>query len=232
MPWKWILYFLFIGIVIFFGLFLFPKMLNDLSYDHYLLDIPEQSPGPSGYPLILFLHGSAERGDDLELVKRYGPHRFLSNASDFPFVLLSPQCSADDHWHSRPLVRLIDKISNEIEIDTNRIYLTGLSMGGTGVWNLATLAPEKFAAIAPICGRYKDDLKELEKLKDLPVWIFHGRLDDVVPIRESERIVDTLNSFGAVEVRFTVYPEAGHDAWSDTYSNEKLYTWLLQHSRI
>jgi predicted peptidase len=228
MAWKWILYFSIIGFVLYFGFFLMPKMVNDLSYNDYLLYVPKTEADSSGYPLMLFLHGSGERGNDLALLKKNGPPSFLDENYDFPFVVVTPQCSPDDHWHSRPLLRLLDSIESKLPIDPDRIYVTGLSMGGFGTWHLAQAAPERFAAIAPVCGGYNGSTSDLKNLADMPIWVFHGQKDDVVSINESQRIVDELQLAGAKNLKFTVYPDADHDSWTDTYNNEMLYSWMLE----
>ena len=132
---------------------------------------------------------------------------------------------------------MLDHAIEKYSVDTNRIYLTGLIMGGYGTWKLGLTHPEKFAAIVPICGgcnmievilgpRDKPDA-----FKSLPVWAFHGAKDDVVPLSESERVVDALKKFGVKEVKFTVYPEAKHNSWAEAYKNPELYEWLLSHKR-
>jgi predicted peptidase len=112
-------------------------------------------------------------------------------------------------------------------VDVNRIYLTGLSMGGYGSWTLAAAHPERFAAMAPICGG--GDPADAKKLKDIPTWVFHGAKDEVVPPKASEDMVEAIKTEGG-DIRYTLYPEANHDSWSETYDNPELYTWFLSHS--
>ncbi|MBN1507452.1 MAG: prolyl oligopeptidase family serine peptidase [Sedimentisphaerales bacterium] len=182
------------------------------------------------WPLILFLHGAGERGNDLELVKKHGPPKLIGQGTAFPFVIVSPQCPADLWWTEMldGLVSLLDEVQSRYAVDPDRVYLTGLSMGGFGTWALGCRHPERFAAIAPICGGGEWFLAN--RLKTVPVWAFHGAKDQVVAPRESTEMVDALKRAGA-DVQLTVYPEAQHDSWTQTYNNPKLYEWFLGHRR-
>jgi len=197
----------------------------------YLLYLPDgYGKGKKEWPLILFLHGAGERGDDLELVKRHGPPKLVERGEKLPFIIVSPQCPEGKWWtyETEVLNSLLDHIITHYRVDIRRIYLTGLSMGGYGTWALATEHPERFAAAAPVCGGGIPYLAY--RLKDVPVWVFHGARDRVVPVSLSEMMVDALKRNGGT-VRFTVYPEAGHDAWTETYDNPELYEWFLEHHR-
>ncbi len=123
---------------------------------------------------------------------------------------------------------LLDKIIAEDRVDADRVYLTGLSMGGYGTWDWAIQSPDRFAAIAPICGGGNPD--KVRAIRSMPVWVFHGAKDPTVPIAESEKMVKALKKAGS-NVKFTVYPEAGHDSWTETYNNPELYKWFLSHKR-
>jgi predicted peptidase len=190
---------------------------------------------PQGYerseqrwPLLLFLHGSGERGEDLDRVKVHGPPKIVQTRKDFPFVVVSPQISEGRKWDSDELLALLDRLTPQLKIDPDRVYVTGLSMGGFGAWELAMSAPERFAAIAPISGSGDDE--RACGMKNVPVWAFHGAQDDVVALARGREIVDAVRACGG-DVTFTVYPDAGHDAWTRTYENQKLYEWLLAHRR-
>jgi len=125
---------------------------------------------------------------------------------------------------------LLDDIVERYRIDEERVYVTGLSMGGFGTWALAGASPERFAAIAPICGGgRRSDARRIAQAK-LPTWVFHGAKDRVVPFEESQHMVDILEKLGG-DVKFTVYPKAQHDSWTETYNNPELYTWLLSQRR-
>ena len=203
----------------------------------YLLFLPKDyGKNPQKrWPLILFLHGAGERGNDLELVKLHGIPKIVEQREDFPFITVSPQCPTDSWWsaHIEELDALLNQVIASYSIDTDRLYLSGLSMGGYGTWHLAALYPQRFAAVAPICGGgpwFLGFPERVAVLKDVPIWVFHGAKDDVVPLGESERMVDALEAVDG-NVRFTVYPDAEHDSWTETYNNQELYEWFLQHTR-
>jgi len=199
----------------------------------YLLYLPaDYSDSKKDFPLILFLHGAGERGNDLKLVKIHGIPKIVEKQKDFPFIAVSPQCPGDkwwaDPWLIEALNALLEEIVDTYRVDESRVYLTGLSMGGFGTWHLAMMFPEKFAAIAPICGGGMPWMAF--RIKDLPVWAFHGAKDEVVPLQRSEEMVEALKKVGG-NVKFTVYPEAGHDSWTETYNNPELYNWFLSHRK-
>ncbi len=197
----------------------------------FLISLPDDYESKKKWPLILFLHGAGERGDDLELVKFHGPPKLISNGQKFPFIVVSPQCPKEEWWHLKvdTLNMLLDEIEDKYNVDSERIYVTGLSMGGFGTWSLATRSPHRFAAIAPICGG--GDRQFAKRLKHLPAWVFHGAKDTGVPPIRSTEMVDALKAAGGTP-KLTIYPEAKHDSWTATYDNPKLYEWFLQHKRI
>ena len=195
----------------------------------YLLHLPQgYERGRKRWPLLLFLHGAGERGRGLDLVKKHGPPRLVAEGHDLPFILVSPQCPKRQSWSTDVLAALLDDVIARYRVDERRVYLSGLSMGGYGTWSLACARPERFAAIAPICGGGNRLLAH--KLKDVPVWAFHGAADDVVPLAESQKMVKALDACGG-SVKLTVYPHAGHDSWTATYADPGLYAWLLSHRR-
>jgi predicted peptidase len=196
----------------------------------YLLFLPKGYDADTSkrWPLMLFLHGAGESGDDLEKVKMHGPPKLVASKPDFPFIVVSPQ-SPGRGWNPDTLNALLDDLSGTLRVDPDRVYLTGLSMGGFGTWALAASNPGRFAAIAPICGG--GNPRDASKIKGLPIWVFHGAKDPVVPLSASKSMVDALEAAGAPEVKFTVYPEAGHDSWTETYNNPELYDWLLSKKR-
>lgn len=179
-------------------------------------------------PLVVFLHGAGERGNDLERVKKHGPPKKIAQGAAFPFFVLSPQCPEDRRWNSEKLYELISYIVDAYPVDPGRIYLTGLSMGGYGTWDLLASYPDLFAAAVPICGGGAPWVAA--KVKDIPIWVFHGAKDKVVPLSESEVMVEAIKNAGG-NVRFTVYPDAAHDSWTETYDNPEVYNWLLQQSK-
>jgi predicted peptidase len=191
----------------------------------FLLYLPEgyDKKAEKKWPLLLFLHGSGERGDWLELVKKNGPPKLIEFGKFFPFIVVSPQCPEEERWSVEVLNMLLDEMVNRFQVDENCIIVTGLSMGGEGTWNLAYAYPDRFAAIVPVCGW--TDPSQAEKIKGLPVWVFHGVKDDVVPFSESEDMVNALKALGS-PVKFTVYPEANHDSWTEAYESDELWDWL------
>lgn len=194
----------------------------------YLLYLPKDYEQQKVWPLLLFLHGAGERGDDLQLVKVHGPPKLIANGSDFPMIVVSPQCPADKWWQAAHLSALLDQIEQDYKVDQERIYLTGLSMGGFGTWALAAYEPHRFAAIVPICGG--GDGFRTRFYPQLPVWAFHGADDDVVPLVNSQLMVDAQKQHGG-QPKLTVYPDAGHDSWTATYDNAEVYEWLLSQRR-
>jgi len=204
----------------------------------YLLFLPDgyQAKSKQRSPLIFFLHGIGERGSDPWKVKVHGPPKVAEKMTNFPFIVVSPQCPEGEWWSSEALMALLDDVIDRYKVDTNRIYLTGLSMGGFGAWTLALEHPERFAAAAPICGGgnplYMNsyDAARRAALKSLPFRVFHGDKDTAVPLAESERMVQALKKFGC-DIKLTVYPGVGHDSWTQTYANPELYEWFLGHER-
>lgn len=194
----------------------------------YLIYLPEnyETSVNTKFPLILFLHGGGESGNDIEKVKIHGIPKLIEEGETFPFIILSPQNPDKKRfWNSSVIISLVDSIISEYNIDTNRIYATGMSRGGLGVWNLAMEYPNKFAAIAPVCGA--NILPYAPWLKELPIWIFHGELDKTIPIEESQGIYKYLVELGA-DVKLTTYANVEHNAWDSTYKNPELYRWFLK----
>jgi pimeloyl-ACP methyl ester carboxylesterase len=202
---------------------LFSRSIN------YLLYLPDgyESSG-SVWPLLVFLHGAGERGDDVELVKVHGPPKLIEAGKKFPFIVVSPQLSLGEWWSPDMVAWLIRDLIASLRVDSERVYLTGLSMGGYGTWETASKYPELFAAIVPICGR--GDPSSAWRLRHIPTWIFHGGKDGVVPIKHSDDMKKALKKYR--NVKYTVYPEAEHDSWSETYLKDQLYEWLLSHRRF
>lgn len=192
---------------------------------NYALHIPENTKEKK--PLILFLHGSGEKGNDIEKVKVHGPFKYLKT-HDLDAYVLAPQCPENEYWDSEVLYRLILKIQKEYNIDSNRIYLTGLSMGGWGAWNLAFEHPETFAALVPIAG-FVDRVPMIEncKITTIPIRIFHGLLDDVVDVNYSITIYKKLKACDA-DIKLTIFDDANHDSWTRVYDNKEIYDWMFQ----
>jgi predicted peptidase len=203
---------------------------------HYLLYLPEDYGRPPGvrYPLILLLHGAGERGDDLQQVKTHGVNEIVSFQQQHKFILAVPQCPKDEWWgdHVDALDQLLQDVISSYRIDTTRLYLTGLSMGGYGSWYYATIHPQRFAAVTPICGGglpFYGYPERVQVLKDVPIWAFHGGADDVVPLAASQALVDALAEVNG-NARLTIYPGVEHDSWTQTYANPDLYDWMFSHA--
>ncbi len=211
---------------------LFEKEITIMAKLGYLLSLPEGygADPAKKWPLLVFLHGAGESGSDLEKVKIHGPPKLIAAGTfDHPCIVVSPQCPGRG-WNADLVGALIDDICREYRVDEERISLTGLSMGGFGTWALAAARPERFAAIAPICGG--GNPVDAIKLRGLPMWVFHGEKDTVVPLVASQAMVKALEALGQKDnVKFTIYPDVGHDSWTETYANPEFYTWLFAQKR-
>jgi predicted peptidase len=199
--------------------------MPDGSKINYITDIPPAWHGGKA-PVIIFLHGSGEAGPDPMTVVGPGPWAYAKAHPDFPFIILAPQQPADIEWDPKRLKIWLDAVEKRVPVDKKRIYLTGLSLGGGGSWDFAMSYPKLFAAVAPVSGY--SNLKTPCALKGVPVWAFHGQIDDVVPIAQEEAVVNDAKACG-VDVRYTIYPNGNHNAWDATYANPDLYAWFLSH---
>ncbi len=186
------------------------------------------------WPLIIYLHGGSIRGTDLNKLYAYGIPDQIYRGREFPFIIAAPLCPkliewSTDNWFEN----FYKEITSKYRVDTNRVYLTGVSMGGSGTWYLAIKYPEKFAAIAPICGNSSDiDYidNNIDNLKDIPIWAFHGKIDDVVPFEETERIIKKLEGKNK-DLKFTIEPDVGHWIHWLVYLNQELYDWFLKYDK-
>lgn len=180
------------------------------------------------YPVILFLHGAGSRGADTEILKGNPYFKIVSQYENFPFISIAPQC-AGNTWFDQfeTLKRMTEELVTYDFADPARIYLMGASMGGYAAWQLAMSMPEIFAAMIPICGGGM--YWNAARLANIPIWAFHGALDQTVLAAESEKMVTAVNRNNG-HAKLTVYPSNGHDAWSDTYANFAVFQWLLTHT--
>jgi predicted peptidase len=217
----------------------FERQITRTLRANYLLFLPKDYAAEAGkrWPLMLFLHGAGERGTNIWKVAVHGPPKLVRGKPNFPFIVVSPQCPTGQYWSNEVLLNLLDELCEKYSVDTHRLYLTGLSMGGYGTWSLAGDHPERFAAIAPICGGGDTipillaGAKKQAALKSLGVWAFHGGKDPVVKLAESEKMVEAFKKIGCQDIQLTVDPDAGHDSWTEAYNNPELYEWFLKHSR-
>lgn len=199
------------------------KFVNEIKY---LLYLPQDytKNEQQKFPLVLFLHGSGERGDDVSKVAVNGLPKMVAEGKQFPFIIVSPQVPNNERWESADLFRLLNELKRKYRIDEDRLYLTGLSMGGYGCWDMAFKYPQIFAAIVPICGG--GDPSKVWTIRHTPVWVFHGGKDNIVPLKSSQDMVDALKPINP-NVKFTIFPEDGHDSWTSAYHLDSLYTWLM-----
>jgi len=196
----------------------------------YVLFVPHGYSGDSPYPLILFLHGLGESGTDgrKQVTVGLGP-AVRRHEQDFPFFVIFPQ-SQKRSWQagSRDATRALDilaEIEKKYRIDPKRLYLTGLSMGGFGTWSLAEKHPDRWAAIAPVCGG--GNPRQAGRIKDIPCWCFHGDADPAVNVKRSRDMITALKAAGGRPTYFE-YPGVGHNCWDDAYGTASLYQWLLK----
>jgi predicted peptidase len=188
------------------------------------------------WPLIVFLHGSGERGDNLDRLASIGLPQILHKRSDLPFIAISPQLPLGQDWNNKGemITALIDRLATQYNIDPQRITLTGFSLGGFGTWALGLEAPDRFAALVPVAGGWEFGSETVPPnicdLATKPIWVFHGAVDEVVKPRQSEVLVDALRACGS-DVRYTLLPKATHAAGGVLpYRDLELYDWLLQQS--
>ena len=194
----------------------------------YLLSLPGDYAKQKSWPLVLFLHGAGERGHNLELLRKHGPPKLISEGTDFPFIVVSPQCPKNVWWAPIELTALLDDVISKHKVNENRICVTGLSMGGFGTWRLAAFTPQRFAAIAAFCGG--GEPYWARRIAHLPTWAFHGAKDTGVPLERSQEMVDAVTEKRG-KPRLTVYPEAGHDSWTEPYNNPQFFEWLWAQKR-
>ena len=204
------------------------EVFYNFSYVTYL---PKDYDEKKTYPLVFFLHGAGERGDDLDVASRYGFMKYVrEEGKEYPFIFVAPQCPSDKYWgcYTESLIAFLDDICHTLPIDRQRVYLSGLSMGGTGTWMLAMAAPDRFAAIAPVCGSGIYWYGGV--LKDIPIYMYHGDCDDIVPISESISMLNSLNKRGG-NAKLKICYGMGHNVWDIAYSGDELVDWLLSHKK-
>ncbi|VTT96920.1 Putative peptidase OS=Singulisphaera acidiphila (strain ATCC BAA-1392 / DSM 18658 / VKM B-2454 / MOB10) GN=Sinac_7486 PE=4 SV=1: Abhydrolase_5 [Gemmataceae bacterium] len=199
----------------------------------YVVFVPKDYDGKKDYPVLLFLHGAGEtktekKGGKMPVEVGLGP-AIKKREKDFPFIVVIPRAEGfgwgADTANAKRALAMLDEVAKEYKVDAKRQYLTGLSMGGMGTWSIATAMPDRFAAIVPICGR--GDPKAAEKLKNLPVWAFHGDADTTVKVEGSRDMIEAIKKAGG-SPKYTEYPKVGHNSWDAAYGTDDLYTWLLE----
>ncbi|MBQ8407390.1 MAG: prolyl oligopeptidase family serine peptidase [Clostridia bacterium] len=195
----------------------------------YVIRYPDSFESGKKYPVLFYIHGAGGRGDNIDVIRNHSFFRVTEKHTDFPFVCIAPQCYADS-WFDifEQLQSFVKAMIASDFCDASRVYLIGASMGGYTTWQLAMAHPELFAAIAPICGGGM--YWNAGRLKTVPVWAFHGEIDHVVLLRESQIMVDKTNAFGG-NARLTVYENTDHNAWEPTFNNPEVFNWLLSNKK-
>ena len=197
----------------------------------YVKYLPPNYDEKEKYPLVFFLHGAGERGDDLDIASRHGLMKYVrENGTEYPFIFIAPQCPFDKYWgcYTESLLAFLEDVCTTLPIDRDRVYLTGLSMGGTGTFMLAMAAPERFAAIAPICGSGIGWYARV--LKNIPVYMYHGDCDEIIPIQESITMLSKIHKSGGTATLKICYG-VGHNAWDIAYEGDELVELLLSNKR-
>jgi len=213
---------------------IYKTMVNIPVKLNYALYTPDEyQETDNDFPLVLFLHGVGERGTDLKKIEINGIPELISKGKQFPFLTLAPQCPDFGWWSRSEYVEALASLTKEIirthRVDKKMIYATGLSMGGYGTLALAKKHPQLFSAIIPVCGGM-DDHKGIERLVDMPIWLFHGDNDNTIPVERSVAIYDLLKPVNN-KIKLTIYRGVGHNSWDETYANDKIYDWLLSHKK-
>ncbi|MFQ3598131.1 MAG: prolyl oligopeptidase family serine peptidase [Chloroherpetonaceae bacterium] len=213
----------------------------------YRFFTPAVTSSQKTYPLVLYLHGAGERGNDASnLVLKNGAWEFAKRQTQYPCYVLVPQCPKEMKWSpyqkelgyyrlsdtasliQELLIELLNDVQRRYLVDTSRVYVVGISMGGFGTWELVMRNPSRFAAAVPICGG--GDVTQVRRIQHLPIWVFHGTDDQVIPVHWSRTLVDSLKALGS-PVQYTEFPNVGHNAWSPAFANEALYEWLFSQKK-
>ena len=196
----------------------------------YFLTLPDgySTDKTKKWPLLVFLHGAGERGDDLNLLKKHGPPKLIGAGKKFEAIVVCPQVPVGESWNPHGVKAFVDEVKNSKRVDESRIYLTGISMGGVGTFDTIAAYPDVFAAAIPICGGAGVNVVKFTALKDMPIWIFHGDKDTAVPVEYSQSAMRWFERNKAPNVKLTVYPGVPHDSWTQTYDDPEVWKWLFE----
>ena len=217
----------------------FEKGLNQNPKDtcyHYISYTPKEYNDDKlkKWPLLIYLHGGSSRGTDTIDLYCCGIPDQIWRKREFPFIIVAPQCPINQRWTTDNwFENFYEEVTTKYRVDSNKIYLTGTSLGGEGTWYLAIKYPEKFAAIAPMSGfTHNMDyiIKNIDKLIDIPIWAFHGKVDKVVEFEDTEWMINRLKEKNE-DLKFTADPNAGHEMYWSVYPEQELYDWFLQHDK-
>ncbi len=194
----------------------------------YIISLPDGYEEGKKYPVIFFLHGAGTRGDDFDKLAENPYFEYRKQRDKFPFITVAPQCYADTWFEIfEQIIDLAKFVYNADFTDKSRFYGMGVSMGGYGIWQLAMTLPQIFAAIVPLCGGGM--YWNAARLKDVPVWAFHGADDDVVLCTESRKMTDAVNKCGG-SAKLTVFEDCMHNCWNRVYAEGKAFDWLLENT--
>jgi predicted peptidase len=200
----------------------------------YVVYLPREHTSKKRWPVILFLHGAGERGDNGLSQSQVGIGTAIRmHPERFPCLVVMPQAPRGNGWRGESnelALRALDEVVKKYKGDPSRLYLTGLSMGGYGTWEIAAKYPDRFAAVMPICGG-GDPTAMASTLKSLPIWVFHGDADQAVPVQRSREMVEAIKAAGSASIKYTEYPGVGHNSWDNAYGDAEAITWLLSQKR-
>lgn len=197
------------------------------EYLNYLYYVPKDAEAP--LPLVVYIHGAGSRGKSLSQMGVIGPIKLIEEGQPFPAMLVAPQCH-EDHWFDlfETLSEFIDAMRHDPRVDVKRVYVAGSSMGGFTTWQMACAHPDWFAAAVPVCGGGQEWYAC--RLKGMPIWAFHGLLDETVPVEESVKMARAAQKAGA-DVRLTIYPDVHHEAWERAYADDEMWAWMFAQKR-
>lgn len=216
--------------------FLYPSVMHSgISYHRKGNGYPFILSKPKGYvkgqsmPLIVFLHGKSLSGDSLEKLKSYGTIAAITKGKHIPALVIAPQTPEGEGWVPAKVMRLINHVKRIASVDTNRIYVTGMSMGGYGTFRFVAAYPHIVAAAVPMAGG--GDLHGAKNLSTVPLWVLHGKKDVDVPFIQSSKMVTAIAKCDSTKCIFTPFPKLGHEEFTQMFEKDELYEWLLAHKR-
>jgi predicted peptidase len=201
---------------------------NHFTHLNYLVQLPRGYEEDTNrfWPMVFYLHGLGEGGYDVEKVLRFGPPKIVAKGKDLPCIVVSPQVP-DGYFtfrESNTMLEILEEVTARYRVDKRRVHVTGNSMGAFGAVLLAAREPERFASLVPMCGGV--DYVDALRLRDVPIWAFHGEKDPIIPVEESRRLVELVKQIGG-KARLTVYPGVGHNCWDRAYDDPALWDWIF-----
>lgn len=216
----------------------FSEVKHPVGELSYIISYPEPFDPEKEYPVLVYLHGAGERGDNLDVLLNNGIPRRIKNSAAGRFVVVAPQCPKHMYWPQMAMEfkQLLERLDAALSVDRSRVYLTGYSMGGYGTWYLSAFFPDVFAAIVPAAGGVRAldleaDRKAFDTLNSIPIWAFHGRQDTIVRISEQQRIVDYLQP-SHPNLKFSIDEGGNHFIWDFVYADHDIYSWMLEQQKV